>query len=777
MKAPTTQRYTGGLLPLEGVLLRGWAIDQTDPRQQVVIELMADGQPVALASASGCDAALPADVQGHVFRKLLPESVLRNTHRLSARIANTDCLLEPELRPSALFAKNAPPKKTAWVAHQGGLRVRGVVLDAAIPGTGKPKVRCRVDEDWLDWVVADKPDPELLEAGIGDGCHAFDLTLPIRYADGRPHTVRTYAADGSELPGSPFTLMQFPRAPRAWLHSLDMDEKDRRMLDELLKLHERLRPDSLGWSAYPAWKKRFGTSPAPTSTQRVLIVMGPAATWALSQQSLASLCAQTHTSWRALVWTPANAALPEHPDQRIEFVRARAWPAALQAAFKNAVNIASLEMGDTWEPDLLRHALAKLKSGADLTYCDADDNSGGPPWFKPDWCPDTFLQLPLLEHGFVFRTRSIKNQLDSLSPCPQDWPWQIVSMLGADARVAHIPHPLHSRCDRRPASEPRHAMDLPGRPELASLVDKAFAVRWQQASDHGPHTLEWPDPDEWPSVCLIVPTRDGVSLLRNCIDSLMQTDYPNLSIWVMDNQSTDKETLDYLRHLESTGIPVLKWPYPFNFSSINNYAATATRADAIGLINNDIRALEPGWLKAMVRQLMRKGVAAVGAKLLWPNRMVQHLGVCLGLHGLAGHTGNQWMDSDAGYHQLNRITRTVSAVTAACLLVRREDYLAVGGMDENAFPVNFNDVDLCLRLGEKIGRVLITPEAVLEHAESATRGRDTQPEMLARLAREKSNLQQRWSHKIYNDPFYNSNLNLERYSHEGLAFPPRGRDS
>ncbi len=776
MKASDTPAYAGGLHGLDGLLVRGWAINLADSFHKVAVELFADGQPIALVSACGCDTALPAEAQGHVFRKVLPESVLRGTHRLVARVANSNLVLGPTLTPSALFASEGQ-KRTARVMNRGGLRVYGSVIEPAAADAGKPRVRIRVDDEWLDWVVADKRDPDLLEEGIGDSHHAFDVTLPIRYADGLPHVVRVYASDGSELPGSPFTILQFPRSPRAWLHSLDMPAKDRDVLDEFLKIQEKRSPQSLAWSAYPAWKQRFGSARVPSSAQHVLIVIGPADAWALSQVTLASIVAQSHENWRALIWAPAKEQLPAAPDPRMDFIRPNAWANTLRSSLKKAENIASLEMGDRWHPDLLRHALWRLKNGADLTYCDADDDSGGPPWFKPDWCPDTFLQLPLLEHGFVFKTSSLKSQWPGLSPCPLDWPWQVLSALGQPASVAHIAHPLHSRGDGRAASTPRTAPRLPGRPDLAELAAARFAVQWQPASGAGTHAVQWPDPPAWPRVCLIVPTRDAAALLKNCIDSLLQTDYEPLTICVVDNQSAEPETLDYLRQLAQTGIQVLQWPYPFNFSGINNFAVTSVKADIVGLVNNDVRSLDAGWLKAMVRQLLRPGIAAVGAKLLWPNRMVQHIGVTLGLHGLAGHSGNQWLDSDAGYHQLNRITRTVSAVTAACLLVRRDDYLAVGGMDENAFPVNFNDVDLCLRLGEKVGRVVVTQDAVLEHAESATRGRDESPEKRARLSREYAQLSERWASVIAKDPYYNLNLNLDRYSYDSLAFPPRSRES
>lgn len=776
MNASDMPIYAGGLHALEGVLVRGWAMDLSDIHQTVAVELVADGQPIALVSACGCDSALPSDVQGHVFRKLLPESVLRRTHRLSARVANRGLVLGSALSPSTCFAK-AEPRRTAWVSNNGSLKVHGVVLERAATDTSQSRVRFRVDGEWLDWVVADRRDPDLLEAGNDDCHHAFDFTLPLRYADGCPHLVQVYARDGCELPGSPFTVLQFPRTPRAWLHSLDIAPKDREVLDALLELHEKCSPQSLDWSAYPAWKQRFGTSRAPSSAQHVLIVVGPSERWSISHKTLESIGNQSHDNWRALVWAPIGEKLPVPPDARIEFVRAGAWAKTLRSAVHTAENITSLEMGDAWQPDLLRHALWRLKEGADLTYCDADDDSGGPPWFKPDWCPDTFVQLPMLEHGMVFKAKPFKKYLSTLSPCPLDWPWQIVSVLGQHARIAHISHPLHSRGDGKAASMPRAVMNLPGRPDVAGLVAETFAVEWHPAQGDGPHPVHWTDPPSWPTVCLIVPTRDAVSMLKNCIASLQQTDYEALTICVVDNQSTEQATQEYLSKLADSGIRVLQWPYPFNFSSINNLAVASVNAEVIGLINNDVRALDAGWLKALVRQLMRPGVAAVGAKLLWPNRMVQHIGVALGLHGLAGHSGNQWRESDAGYHNLNRITRTVSAVTAACLLLRRDDYLAVGGMDDNAFPVNFNDVDLCLRLGERIGRVVVTPDAVLEHAESATRGRDETPDQRARLAREYARLSERWASVIAQDPYYNSNLNLDRYSYDSLAFPPRSRES
>jgi GT2 family glycosyltransferase len=272
---------------------------------------------------------------------------------------------------------------------------------------------------------------------------------------------------------------------------------------------------------------------------------------------------------------------------------------------------------------------------------------------------------------------------------------------------------------------------------------------------------------------VIVPTRNAFDYLHACIESLLNTDYPNFSITVCDNASNCKKTLDYLKKLEKSGIHIVRWPYPFNFSAINNLAVNRSTTELVCLVNNDIEAPNSDWLKEMVKQLLRENVGAVGAKLLWPNGMVQHSGIQLGLHGLAGHVGNNWLDTDTGYHDINQQTRSVSGVTAACLLVRRDDYISLGGLDEHAFPIAFNDVDFCLRLRESGKRIVISTDAKLIHAESATRGKDDIPPTRARLDREKSNLLYRWKEQLYADPYYNPNLNLDRYSHSGLAIPPR----
>ncbi len=294
--------------------------------------------------------------------------------------------------------------------------------------------------------------------------------------------------------------------------------------------------------------------------------------------------------------------------------------------------------------------------------------------------------------------------------------------------------------------------------------------------------------DTWPSVTLVIPTRDALKLLKKCIDTFLElTDYPGqVRLIILNNQSQKQETLNYFSSIEGLGeqkigcgtatVEVLDYAYPFNYASINNFGIKNSSSDVVGLVNNDIEILHPEWLCNMVSLLMRQDTGIVGAKLLWPNGMVQHGGVIGGqFDGLAGHVGNQLQDDDLGYLNNNQITQRFSMVTAACLLIRSEDYWRVSGLNERDFPVGFNDVDLCLKVRALDKAVVWTPEAKLIHAESATRGKDNVPEKAARAQREMHNLRQRWNHVLNNDPAYNPNLslNLANAPYTALALPPR----
>lgn len=185
--------------------------------------------------------------------------------------------------------------------------------------------------------------------------------------------------------------------------------------------------------------------------------------------------------------------------------------------------------------------------------------------------------------------------------------------------------------------------------------------------------------DQNKAISLIIPTRDQVELLDRCIKSIQKfTPWINLEIIVIDNDSTQTKTKAYFRSLRKQNVNILSMPGAFNFAALNNRAVKEASGEIIGLINNDIEALHEGWLDEIVSHLLSPGVGAVGAKLMWPNGMVQHGGVLLGVGNVAGHYGNRLAEADWGNHGRNQLIQQVSGVTAACLFLRKSDYLEVG---------------------------------------------------------------------------------------------------
>jgi GT2 family glycosyltransferase len=763
----------GVLLGAEQGVVYGWAMDPAG--EPLVIELEGDGTVIALARSC---MVLPADIplpspqhrqRGFIFH--LGDERLATFGCLKARIANRDARLahswlQGEIYPAAMAPAAAPDHLWAAVQHHA-LAVEGWFLPEAF-ATGPERVLAFVEHRCIANAEPRPVYPQEEAQGAPQGSLYFSLSLPLSLADGQRHSVKVLTSAGRELPGSPFEVWM-PGEAQTWVATLPIAPADKTLLSLMLGHRAAHEPASVPFADYPAWQARFGTPPAHQSKLRVLVVIGPhAAPGAAVSASLQSLLAQRHTHWEALVWEGAN--LTEDP--RVHPVPARRWRKALREALSRHAWVGVLPAGDVWHPELLCMGLHHLEQGARLTYCDADDCSGGPPWFKPDWCPETFLSLPLLAHGFL----CARTLLADAAADPLDWPTQAVITLGgsnADG-IVHLPFVLHTRGDGLAASTPLKKADATGADVLCSHLLQSFDLKhWQPATHHEPSRWSVNDPPHWPEVTVIIPTRDGESLLRNCIESLSETDYPRMKVWVVDNQSTCSSTLAYMNRLEAEGIRVIRWPHAFNYAALHNDVMRMVGTELIALMNNDVRAMDRHWLKHLVRGLHRPRVGAAGAKLLWPNGMVQHGGVVLGLHGAAGHIGNLWRAEDAGYHQMNRITRTVSAVTAACLVMRTVDYLEVGGMDASAYPVAFNDVDLCLKLKARGKRSLWCAEAVLEHAESMSRGQDNTPARRARAAHELQALQAHWQTALVNDPYYNPNLNLDSYSHARLAMPPR----
>jgi len=266
-----------------------------------------------------------------------------------------------------------------------------------------------------------------------------------------------------------------------------------------------------------------------------------------------------------------------------------------------------------------------------------------------------------------------------------------------------------------------------------------------------------------PMVSIIIPNKDNIDDLKTCIKSINEkSDYKNYEIIIIENGSTEKETFRFYNELENQGVKILKWDEPFNYSSINNFAVRFARGDVLLFLNNDTEVINSDWLEKMLEHAWRKEIGAVGAKLYYPDNTVQHAGVVIGIGGVAGHAFRGADKEADGYAGRLKIVQNVSAVTGACMMVRRSVFEEAGGFDEN-YTVALNDVDLCLKIREKGYLNVWTPYAELYHHELKTRGEDVSTIKKKRWFREVELFQRKWENLLdKGDEYYNDNLTLEK---------------
>lgn len=274
-----------------------------------------------------------------------------------------------------------------------------------------------------------------------------------------------------------------------------------------------------------------------------------------------------------------------------------------------------------------------------------------------------------------------------------------------------------------------------------------------------------------PQVSIIIPFKDQVELLKNCLESILKkTSYSNYKILLVSNNSKEEETFNFLKYITSQydNIRYLEYNIPFNYSAINNWAVTQVEKNTeyILLLNNDVEIITKDWLAEMLQNAQRSDVGAVGARLLYDDGTVQHAGVIIGLGGVAGHSHKYYPRDSHGYYGRLSFVSNYSACTAACLLVRKNVYEEVGGLNENELKVAFNDVDFCLKIRKAGYLIVYTPYAELYHYESKSRGFEDTPEKLARFNSEIDYIQKVWQTHLVNDPYYSPNLSK---SHEDFS--------
>jgi GT2 family glycosyltransferase len=467
--------------------------------------------------------------------------------------------------------------------------------------------------------------------------------------------------------------------------------------------------------------------------------------------------------------------------------------AASNSAFEVAAGefVAFLDHDDELSEHALYMVAVELNTNrdADLIYSDEDkiDQAGRryDPYFKPDWNPALFLSQNFICHLAVYKT-SIIRKIGGLRPGyegAQDWDLALrVTERIPRTGIRHIPHVLyHWRAvagSTAIAEDQKNYVKEAQRRTLQSHFERLMKkVDILPAADHY-WRIKYRLSEPTPKVSIIIPTRNGFELLNRCLESIYQkTIYRNYELIVVDNQSDDPKLLDYLAQLErERRIRILRYDAPFNYAALSNFAVQKTDGEIVALLNNDLEVIAPDWLEEMVSYAIQPEIGAVGAMLYYPDNTIQHAGVILGIGspppGVAAHVYNKCPRGFRGQSSRALLSQNISAVTAACLAVRRGVFEEVGGLDDKNLPIAFNDIDFCLRVRESGYRNLWTPYAELYHYESASRGYEDTPEKLDRFEKEKQYMKKRWGSLLFNDPVYNPNLALGRAPFM-LAFPPR----
>jgi GT2 family glycosyltransferase len=377
------------------------------------------------------------------------------------------------------------------------------------------------------------------------------------------------------------------------------------------------------------------------------------------------------------------------------------------------------------------------------------------PWFKPRWNREMFLAQDYLSSAVAIGTSHARAALATNAGGDLDDLLLTVTMLAGHS-IVHVPHVLCHVGARAKVADARRIRSVGKNVQTlgASVTAGPF----------GTVKVVWPLPNDLPLVSIIVPTKDKLSLLRPCMEGVLgRTDYPNFQVLIVDNSSVEKATGEYLKEVsEDPRVRVLPYPKHYNFSAINNFAAGHACGSFLCLLNNDTEVVTPGWLTEMMRYGLRPEIGAVGAKLLYEDGSIQHAGVVVGIGGAAGHAHRFLPADQPGYFHMAHVAQFVTAVTAACLVVEKSKFEAVGGFDEKDLAVAFNDVDLCLKLQAAGWHNVYVPHAVLLHHESKSRGDDLSRPNVDRFKRELTILQKRWDTSAYEDPLHNPNL--DRYS-------------
>jgi O-antigen biosynthesis protein len=739
----------------EGTFL-GFVVDPSDLGRKFTVEIMVDGYPIKVMRADSYVHKLAREQIGdgcYGFSLSVDDALIRDSSVVEARLANFGTPIGAPLvldQTSEAACDHDGPGELRWL---GGLRFSGwigEVEDAAIAnvlvdGTLVTQVRSSV---WGHIGTAEDVRP----------VRAFDFHLPQRFADGVVHRVAVLTERGEHLRASPLPFLVF--ADGLW----EMMVGHGNLMQEHLRaeLFDRLMPMSVPFSRYQDWRKRFSIAPGPSIPLRAAVVMvGPGP----FDDTLESLNQQSHTDWIA----GCLPATPEPTGFSPELARGFLGEDAAQSDF-----VVFGLAGTLLAPAALQRIANTLVAfeRAIAIYGDVDLRSAdGAIWplALPAFDYERMLEQGYCAHLFALRRKAAEQSLASGAANLYRLFNSVLDDESASAvNIVHLPGALGTlpavdwsaaSADLADASQV-HCRQRGIRADVVPGAGGVFPmVRISRVFQPPPTTI-------------VIPTRNHGHRLEGCLESIRPLiERLPIEILVVDNDSTDPDTLDYLAEINGPVAKVLSIPGYFNLPCLNNRAAECATGDVLCLLNDDVRAQEDGWLDEMLSRIIDEEVGAVGALLVWPSGVVQHGGFVLGPNFAAAPAFIDRIVGDAGYGDLLCVAHECTAVTAACLLTRRRDYLEVGGMDELRFPRSFYGIDYCLKLRARGKRILLTPHVSLERCESTSGSADLeeQPEL--------RNLRLKWGEALTSDPYYSPLLSLDPVPYSALAWPARAMES
>lgn len=576
-----------------------------------------------------------------------------------------------------------------------------------------------------------------------------------------------------------------------------------------IRLHERFEPEEV---PYGPWYEAYVPDESELEKQRkhrftyepLISVAVPAfctpETFLI--QMVESLLAQTYSNWELCIAngspedTVMKGVLEQYmkKDSRIrvsELTENKGIAGNTNAALEMAEGefVGLLDHDDLLAPNALYEVVRAVEADweLDAVYTDEDKvttelDEHFQPHLKPDFNLDLLRSNNYICHFFVVRRSVVKKaggfrqEFDGAQD--HDFIFRCVEIA---RKVGHIPEILyHWRTHKastadNPASK-MYAFDAGKRAIEAHLERTGTEGVVTHTPDLGFFRVKYPVQGN-PLVSIIIPNKDEKETLKDCIESIRKkTEYENYEIIIVENNSTTEEIFQYYKELsQDPRIRLLRWKKEFNYSAINNYGVSHARGEYLLFLNNDVKIITPGWIKEMLGVCQRPEVGAVGVKLIYPDNTIQHAGCVIGIGGIAGHMFVDMPANRTGYLHKASILQDMSAVTAACMMMKRTAFEEAGGFTEK-LSVAFNDVDLCLKVRKNKKLIVYDPYVELYHMESKTRGAEDSTEKVRRFQEEIEYMRCQWIDILKNgDPYYNKNLSLTKWNYSLRPLQGMGR--